>query len=1349
MDQQLVPVEQRMNHSADYHSHSELNRHSTVLLATVQALLITPVSDTCQVRLLLDSGSELSFITNKLANRFQLIRQRSTILLTGIGNTAAGRSKGLCQFALQSIYSDARIQVQAHILPSLTTTLPSYEVDCSSWSHLKGLQLADPNYNVPGNIDIILGSVLFAQIICSETRKAQASDPTALRTLFGWVVFGPTNRSQSLSISPALHIHQDNALQELLTKFWVQEESPHALSAQLSSEEEHCEAHFINTFSRSSTGKYIVRLPIVPSPKPLGESINVALRCLKSMLKRLSKDPKLDKLYKDFMSEYEVLGHMRLAPDALTNIESSKIWEERTSKQSDSPIYYLPHHGVLREQSLSTKLRVVFNGSAQTSSGFSLNDILHTGAKLQLDIFDVLLWVRRHKIIFSTDITKMFRQIEVHPEDWDLQRILWLDHHNNIVPYQLTTVTYGTRPAPFLAGRVMLQLVQDEGFKYPLAIPPMTKGRYVDDIFGGSDTLHETQLIAQDLIQLCKAGSLPLAKWSSNSSLFPRGLSLENVSSTQPQALDDTELKVLGLSWNPSLDQFLFDPKISTIKKATKRFILSEVAQLFDPLGFLAPVIVRAKMFIQELWLNKSGWDDELPEQLADRWAHIRDELPLLDQVRIPRWLNIVSSSYIEVHGFSDASQLAMAACIYIRVVNSEEQTQATLLCAKTKVAPLKPVTIPRLELNAAWILSKLARHVLQVLQLAHAPVYLWTDSSVVLTWILSHPSKWKEFVRNRVASIQELNPTAKWHYVPGKQNPADCASRGLAPARLINHELWWNGPKWLSQSNLSWPAQQFKPSSQAHTEERPGISLYTTKVVEESSHPLWYLISKYSSLYKLLRITALCMRFISILRKKESSSLALKPLTPQEQLDAQLTWVRIIQQIHFSSELKALREGLQLPQGHFISKLTAFIDHQGVLRVGGRLQNAQLDEETIHPMILPRKSQLTYLVIARAHLSTLHGGTQLTLINLRQSFWVIGGRAPVRSYILKCVTCARYRAQRAQQLMGQLPASRVTPVRPFHTTGVDYAGPFLLKTFQGRGAKTYKSWIAVFVCFVSSAIHLEVVTDYSTEAFLKAYRRFVSRRGVSSVLYSDCGTNFQGANKFLKQLFRSGFQENAQLVHSLARDGTRWIFSPPSAPHFGGKWEAAVKSVKFHLVRVIGDTLLTYEDFSTLLAQVEAVLNSRPLSALSDDPEDLYALTPAHFLTGSAPTILPEQALTNLPESRLALWQLIQQKLQHLWQRWSKECLQRYLAIAKWHRPDHHIKLGSLVLVTDERYPPGRWPLARVIEIHPGKDGLTRVVTVRTATTTLIRPIVKLVLLPVDSFSTSSPEGGENVTEP
>ncbi|XP_011858545.1 PREDICTED: uncharacterized protein LOC105556085 [Vollenhovia emeryi] len=315
---------------------------------------------------------------------------------------------------------------------------------------------------------------------------------------------------------------------------------------------------------------------------------------------------------------------------------------------------------------------------------------------------------------------------------------------------------------------------------------------------------------------------------------------------------------------------------------------------------------------------------------------------------------------------------------------------------------------------------------------------------------------------------------------------------------------------------------------------------------------------------------------------------------------------------------------------------------------------------------------------------------------------------------------------------MGQLPLPRVTPSREFTHTGIDYAGPLTLKTWKGRGAKTHKGWICVFVCLTTSAVHLEVVSDYSTDGFISTYRRFVSRRGIPHSLYSDCGTNFVGAEKSLQTLFTESSQDNRRISSLLVQDRTQWIFNPPAAPHMGGKWEAVVKSLKHHLRCTIGETLLTFEETTTLFAQIEAILNSRPLEPLSDDSDDISALTPGHFLIGSVLTSVPEPSLKDLATSRLSRWQFIQQRVQQFWSQWSAQYLQRQQAISKWHHPSNDIQMGTLVLITDERLPPCKWPLARVSTLMPAKDGLTRVVTLKTPTTTLTRPITKLAPLPI-----------------
>ncbi|XP_018370875.1 PREDICTED: uncharacterized protein LOC108766210 [Trachymyrmex cornetzi] len=468
-------------------------------------------------------------------------------------------------------------------------------------------------------------------------------------------------------------------------------------------------------------------------------------------------------------------------------------------------------------------------------------------------------------------------------------------------------------------------------------------------------------------------------------------------------------------------------------------------------------------------------------------------------------------------------------------------------------------------------------------------------------------------------------------------------------------------------------------------------------------------------------------------MRKVPKSSLSY-PIGPTDLLLAKRYWIITVQSVAFHKELDLITAQGFVPPSHPIARLTPFKDSDGILRVGGRLQASMLTMEAKHPAILPKQSPFTTLVIADSHKRTLHGGTQLTLCTTREEFWIMGGRIPIRSYIHKCLQCTRYRCKRAQQLMGQLPKERVIPSRPFLNTGVDYAGPFTLKTWKGRNARTYKGYIALFVCLSTSAVHLELVTDYSTEAFIAAYKRFTGRRGICASLWSNCGTNFKGADVTLQRLFSKATEESNHLLSLLANDGTQWNFNPPSASHFGGKWEAGVKSMKYHFHRVMGEVSLTYEEFTTLLVQIEAILNSRPLTSCSDDPDDLNVLTPGHCIMGCAPTLIPEPSLEDVQLSHLSRWQLIRQMIDRFWTRWSKEYLQRHQAISKWMSKTKDIGVGSMVLIIDERYPPAKWPLGRVTEVHPGKDGLIRVATIKTQSTVLKRPIVKLCLLPVQA---------------
>ncbi|XP_046145664.1 uncharacterized protein LOC123988949 [Osmia bicornis bicornis] len=1117
---------------------------------------------------------------------------------------------------------------------------------------------------------------------------------------------GTTSSATAQEEAHTFHCRTEANIGPLLQRFWELEEVHDR--PPMSEEEEKCERHFKGTHARNKNGRYVVRLPFVREPAAsLKPSRTSALKLLFNCERRLASNHALKDKYGKFLEEYLSLQHMKAVPE--------------TAKEESA--YYLPHHAVVKRHDPTAKLRVVFNASFRTASGYSLNDCLSAGPKLQADLWMVLTRWRIFKVVFTTDVVKMFRQIQVHPEDTKWQRILWrTGPDERVQDFQLITVTYGTACAPFLALRVLNQLAEDEGDRLPLGAAAIRRHTYVDDILAGADDVDEALQVKGQVIQIFQAGGFNLSKWASNVPELR-----ENGASDQHLFQEWPGIATLGVNWDPTTDSFSLRvaPQADSPPASTKRSILSEVASLFDPFGWVAPVLVTAKILMQDLWILGADWDQTLPEDIQTRWQTFRHSLDQLETITIPRWIFTSSKSQpnLELHGFCDASQRAYAAAVYLRVEH-EGQVRTSLVVAKTKVAPVKTATIPRLELCGASLLSKLMVRVKEGLDL---PVRMqaWTDSSVCLYWIRGHASQWKPFVAHRVSDIQSELPPDFWKYVASSDNPADLATRGISPADLLRAELWWQGPSWLSKSSNQWPAECLKKSETTDLEQRK-VTVHLA--VEDNSDEL---LTRYSSLSRLLTVLAYCFRFSNLARKRPCESGFIKA---EERASALRAALRVSQQAYFGEELSHLQGHRELKRSSPLASLRPFLDEQGLLRVGGRLANALLPFDERHPYLVSRNCPLATLLVRDAHLRTLHGGPQLTRSHMVRQFWILRGRSLVRAEIKKCVKCARFSGRAGGQLMGHLPNTRTAPQRAFLTTGVDYAGPVKIRTTAGRGHKSYKGYVALFVCLSTRALHLEAVSDLTSSAFFAAFKRFTSRRGRCATMLSDNGTTFQGADRELRSLFQQAsnfYQEAASL---LAKDGTSWRFIPPYAPHFWGLWEAGVKSVKHHLRRIMGDSTLTYEELSTLLCQIEACVNSRPLFALSDDPSELGALTPGHFLIGETPSSVPEPEASSTTHntSLSGRWRQLNLMRAQFWHLWRREYLQHLHRLPKWRRHRPNLEVGNLVLIRDELMPPAKWPLGRVEALHPGKDGQVRVVTIRTKGGTVLRPIVKICPLPV-----------------
>nr|CAI5835987.1 unnamed protein product [Callosobruchus analis] len=842
---------------------------------------------------------------------------------------------------------------------------------------------------------------------------------------------------------------------------------------------------------------------------------------------------------------------------------------------------------------------------------------------------------------------------------------------------------------------------------------------YVDDMLTGCENFDEALDICKDIASVLKSGCFELRKWQSNSSELLSTLSMNNNEEHTLKFGERENCKTLGLVWMSDRDVLTYNiGKFERTDRTTKRILLSHISQVYDPLGLVSPCIIKAKIMLQLLWLEKVEWDETVSQSLHTSWCKLRDDLPSLNELAIPRKVISANAWKIELHGFSDSSKDAYGGCLYVRSIDKDGSIEVHLLCSKSKVAPLKTISIPRLELCAALVLSRLADKVRKSLNLTFDRCILWSDSSVVLGWLNHSPGALKTFVANRVSEIQTLTSDSQWRYIGTKDNPADLVSRGAYPHELSSKSIWWNGPEFISKPEACWPESKFTVPN------LPEINV-TSKTLVANSEFADSLFNRYSSLSKLKRVIAYIMRFRYL---KSMAGTCKGSLTVVELNRALLCLVKLAQMSSFWEERRNLIKGTGLNPKSRLLNLSPFLDEHGVIRVGGRLKNSNYRFEKVHPTLLCSKHPLAVLIVKFEHQISYHAGPQALLAAVREKYWILSGRRLCKDIINKCVVCRKQKAQILSPIMGQLPKSRFDCNFPFEICGVDYAGPFLIKDRQGRGAKLVKCYVSLFICFASKAVHLELVSDLSTETFILALRRFVARRGKPKQINSDNGSNFIGANSELKELSSFLRKHSSSIIDACSEYDIEWRFIPAHSPHFGGLWEAGVKSVKHHLRRTASSANFTFEEFYSLLVQIEAILNSRPLCPLSTDPNDLAPLTPSHFLIGRTGTEIPDPDVTTINPSRLSRFQKVQGVKQHFWQRWSLEYVGELQLRKKWMRDGGPmLQPGMMVLIKEDNLPPSKWKLGRVLQVHAGRDGVARVATVKSVTGEIKRSFSKL----------------------
>ncbi|XP_047537187.1 uncharacterized protein LOC125071140 [Vanessa atalanta] len=688
----------------------------------------------------------------------------------------------------------------------------------------------------------------------------------------------------------------------------------------------------------------------------------------------------------------------------------------------------------------------------------------------------------------------------------------------------------------------------DEKSKYPIAAKITLQDFYMDDLLTGGDDEVEIIDIYDQMNKLMNAGGFCLQKWCTNSEKLLNHIKADKIRSDQAVIFKENNMiKVLGICWNKNTDNFEYLHHLPEADMpVTKRKVLSDIARLYDPLGWIAPVIITAKIYMQKLWKSGLAWDDNLTPDLLKEWLAFRRDLINVQGIMIPRWLQVKRDYYVELHAFADASQAAYAAAVYMKSRDEIGNVRVHLITARTRVAPVeKEISIPRLELCAALLAAQLMFEVSQVLNIPKERLRAWSDSTIVLAWITGEPSRWTTFVSNRVSELLTILNRDQWNHVNSKENPADCASRGIQAEDLKDLNLWWCGPSWLKEIN---EYKTYKSSNFITNEEQRPIKNMSAVVQIKEEEFLW---TKFSNLQRLLRVLSYCRRVL-LWRIPNKMKLLSENITPEERNIVLRICIKDTQYFHFKNDINKLKSNGYVSKSSNLHTLCPILDVDGA------------DKE------------------------------------LREMF-------------------------------------------------------------------------------------NKATSDFSTE---------------------------------IKTL--------------LANEGTTWHYIPPQAPNFGGLWEAGVRSTKYHLKRVIGDTTLTYEELSTVLTQIEACLNSRPLCQMSDNSDDVLPLTPGHFLIGEPLITIPDEDYSKSNITGLQRWKLVQKMLNDFWKRWSAEYLITLNQRFKWLSKRAEPEIGDIVIIRDENLPPAKWLLGKIEEKHSGKDNITRVVTVKTKNGLLKRACNKLCFLPM-----------------
>lgn len=1289
---------------------------NNVLLRMIRVRLYGKNETFLETTALFDEGSTVTLIDKSIIERLSLNGKIQPLCLQWTNNIVSKHENSiLLNMEISGISGVAKRFTMKNVRSVEDLSLPYQKVYASHWKkyhHLKGIPITD----IFERPMILIGQDNIRLSVARKISQGPENLPIATKTCLGWSLHGKYNddlQKNSFSFHVCNQETSDKMLHEMVKASFTTDAFGVSVNQTRMNKAETRAVDIMEKTAKRVGDNFEIGLLWKTDDISLPASKSTAFRRLQCIERQMEKDNDFGRKYRDNIKKYVDKGYARKLTKDEAKVEGPRCW-------------YLPHFGVVNPNK-PEKLRLVFD-AASKSNGTSLNDNLLAGPDLLQSLVAILLKFRQREVAFCSDVREMFHQVRIRPEDQCSQRFLWRDGNtkNECDIYQMQVMIFGATCSPTCAQFIKNLNAQQQTSSKNI-LDAITKKHYVDDYLDCTNTVEEAIETITEVRRIQKMAGFDLVNWISNSKQVMTALSIQDEMKKDINLDDKTIHRILGLSWNPDSDSFIFKLKMmddfeEPSKRPTKRQILKIVMSVFDPLGLIVNFTIRGRIIIQDVWKSGIGWDDCIDEEIYKTWKFWKKDLQRIDNLSIPRSYakSISISEVIELHIFCDSSKKAFASVAYLRSI-SQNNIEICLVLAKARVAPTKTISIPRLELQAAVMGSRMGKFLREELEFEINKIYYWSDSTTVLYWIKGQGNRLGQFESHRVGEIQELTDIGDWNWIPSKFNAADIATRTYSEdgGNETNFEKWFRGPDFLySLDKCTWPTQ-----NSATPEEIPDKNECVTFVATIRDVYLPNL-QRFSKLFKLLKSTAYVIRWIKIMKiriGKCQDSFPPTYISVEELEEAERRLIKHCQYESFLEDIELLKSRKPIRKQSKLFQLSPALDDYGLLVLSGRTDLATcMESRAKRPIILPKKHDLTRLIIRHYHEKFAHQGVETVLNEIRQKYWVIDGRSAVKSVFADCQLCKVKKAKPVIPLMGQIPKERLTPnVKPFTFVGMDYFGPLMVTV----GRRSEKRWGVIFTCLSVRAIHLEVAHSLTTDSTIMALRRMIARRGSPKVMISDNGTNLRGASKELRKAIEE--LNTREINEEMILRSIEWKYNSPASSHMGGIWERLIRSVKNSFYTILQNRTLKDELLLTLFAEVESIINARPIIKVSTDPNDLEALTPNHFIMGSSNR---DCSYSTIEDSNLRCqWRKAQQIANEYWRRWIREYLPSLTKRSKWCDDGKPIEVNDIVFVIEENCPRNKWKLGKIENVYPGPDGRIRVVDVKTKNGIFRRPVTKL----------------------